>query len=334
MNNIKKKSGVVKSLAALTIACILLTSMLASCGGDKEESSANSSSSAISSEAESVSVDSSASSESSDESSYAVSDNGDSSLVSDDVDESSVTESSVDESSDESSSPDEESSTPEEPEVLGTGTKADPYLMIPDENRTVTTYEIPAGESQFYSIYRVGGTILTVESENISIEYDGFPYVAKKGKLSLTVADALASEAILFEIINEGDAVESFVLQFANPLGTLANPESLDKLDDEHTTSVKKDNATGYFYSYKVTADAEITFFLKSEKDCSMTVNCIRDEIPLQFSSEEDPKVDEQGRSYFTVSVKAGDELVINLSAKPAGGKYPAAEIIWTAELA
>ena len=334
MNNIKKKSGVVKSLAALTIACFLVASMLASCGGDKDESSANSSSSAISSEAESSVADSSVSTESGVDSSYAVSDSGDSSLVSDDVDESSADESSVDESSDESSSPDEESSTSEEPEVLGTGTKADPYLMIPDENRTVTTYEIPAGESQFYAIYRVGGTILTVESENISIEYDGFPYVAKKGKLSLTVGEALASDAILFEVINEGDAAEIFVLQFANPLGTMANPEVLEDIDVENITNIKKDSATGYFYTYKVESDAEITFYFESETDCSMTVNCIRDEIPTQYTSDEDPKVDEKGRSYFTIPVKAGDELVINLSSKPVGAKYPAAEIIWTAEIA
>ena len=333
MNNMKKKSGLSKSIIALVLVSLLCAMALASCGGDKDESSVNGASSSASSEAESSSVSENVSEESNAESSDAVFENSDESQVSEDVESSDAENVESSEVIDETSEPDDESSTTEEPEILGTGTKNDPYLMIPDENRSVTTYEIPAGESQYYSIYRVAGTILTVENEDISIEYGGFPYFAKKGKLTLTVADGLASDAILFEVINEGDGAQSFVLKFANPVGTMANPEALDKLDGSHKASLKKDNATGYFYAFSVTSDSEITFYLDNSDDYSMTVNCIRGEIPAQYSTDEELKLDDKGRAYITISALSGDELVINLSVKPVGGKYPAADIEWSATL-
>lgn len=332
MNNLKKKNNVIlRSIVLLLLGTLVASCLLVGCsGGNEESSSADSSaqSAAESSDTESStdsSSESSASSETvSDASSDVVTESSDASTESSDVVSDVEDSSSVD---DESSVPDESV----EPEILGSGTKADPYLIIPDESRTVTTVAIPAGETVYYSIYRVGCTVLTIESENVSIEYNGIPYIAKKGKLTLTVADALASEATLFEICNEGESEEAFVLKFVNPVGTMANPESLDTLEGEHSLSLKKDNATGYFYTCKVAADGTIRFYIESETASSMTVNRIRDTIPSQFNSDEEPKVDDEGRSYFEIEVAAGDELVINVCAKPEGGKYPAADVTWSA---
>ena len=108
---------------------------------------------------------------------------------------------------------------------------------------------------------------------------------------------------------------------------------SVKSADDLHKASLKKDNATGYFYAFSVSSDSEITFYLDNSDDYSMTVNCIRGEIPSQYSTDEELKLDDKGRAYITISALSGDELVINLSVKPVGGKYPAADIEWSATL-
>lgn len=332
MNNLKKKNNVIlRSIVLLLLGILAASCLFVGCSGGNEESSTADSSAQSADESSAVGSSTDSSSES-DSTSEAVSDV--SSEISSESSDASTESSDVESDAEDSSSADDESSVPDEsvePEILGSGTKADPYLIIPDESRTVTTVAIPAGETVYYSIYRVGGTVLTVESENISIEYNGIPYIAKKGKLTLAVADALASEATLFEICNEGETEEAFVLKFANPVGTLANPVSLDTLEGDHSISLKKDNATGYFYTFTVTADGTVRFYIESETASSMTVNRIRDTIPSQFNSDEEPKVDDEGKSYFEIEVAAGDELVINVCAKPEGGKYPAADVTWSA---
>ena len=317
----KKTSHLFKTSVAFVLLVSLFALALAGCGETEQSSSAAEiNSSASVSEAVSNS-----------ESSAAVYENASSADTS--SEDSSLTESEIEsntessEANDESSVPEEESSeadTTIEPEILGTGTKNDPFLMIPAEDKTVTTYNIPAGESQYYAIYRVGGTILTIENENVSVEYDGIPYIAKKGKVVVKIAYALASDAILFEICNEGESDEAFLLQFENPEGTMANPKSVDNISDDNSVSIPAGNETGYHFKYIAEKDGTLRFYMTASVASLLSVT--------NNSTSANRTSEETEAEYVEIEVKAGDELIIVVGAqRDKRNNIPAVDITWNA---
>ncbi|MBQ8896818.1 MAG: hypothetical protein IJY88_08515 [Clostridia bacterium] len=317
----KKTSHLFKTSVAFVLLVSLFALALAGCGETEQSSSAaETNSSASVSEAVSNS-----------ESSAAVYENASSADTS--SEDSSLTESEIEsntessEANDESSVPEEESSeadTTIEPEILGTGTKNDPFLMIPAEDKTVTTYNIPAGESQYYAIYRVGGTILTIENENVSVEYEGIPYIAKKGKVVVKIAYALASDAILFEICNEGESDEAFLLQFENPEGTMANPKSVENISDDNSVSIPAGNETGYHFKYIAEKDGTLRFYMTASVASLLSVT--------NNSTSANRTSEETEAEYVEIEVKAGDELIIVVGAqRDKRNNIPAVDITWNA---
>ena len=317
----KKTSHLFKTSVAFVLLVSLFVLALAGCGETEQSSSAaETNSSASVSEAVSNSESSAAVYENS---SSADTSSEDSSLTESEIE--SNTESS--EANDESSVPEEESSeadTTIEPEILGTGTKNDPFLMIPAEDKTVTTYSIPAGESQYYAIYRVGGTILTIENENVSVEYEGIPYIAKKGKVVVKIAYALASDAILFEICNEGESDEAFLLQFENPEGTMANPKSVENISDDNSVSIPAGNETGYHFKYIAEKDGTLRFYMTASVASLLSVT--------NNSTSANRTSEETEAEYVEIEVKAGDELIIVVGAqRDKRNNIPAVDITWNA---
>ena len=55
---------------------------------------------------------------------------------------------------------------PQGEEILGAGSKNEPYMEYPSEDMSVQTVSVPAGKSLYYDIYRVGGMVLTINSSN------------------------------------------------------------------------------------------------------------------------------------------------------------------------
>lgn len=333
----KRTSRMFKALTAVALLLSLTLVAFVGCGSEDETSNTNTASSSDENNASSIASEDYGISgvESVDENNSSSSESVES-TESSPADDSSSDDSSVPENSEDTSSPEDTSDTSSESssdeEILGAGTEDDPYLEIPDEDRTVTTETIPAGETQFYAIYRVGGAILTIENGDAYIIYNGKTYNAKNGKVTLTVENALASDSILFEIGNKGSDDAVFIIKFATPTGSQSNPTVIESIGEEYTVSLEADEALGYFYQYIAEKDGTIRFYFTASVDSAMTVNRIRDTIPVQISSDENPLTDENGNTYFEVEVLKGDEVVINLCAKPnKRGKYPAAEITWSA---
>ncbi len=322
----KKTSRIFKSVVVSAILIALMLTALAGCNSETENSSvaeeSQQSQIASSSEvSEGVSDEESSATVSEDSSETESDDESDSET------ESSTDEETSEESEDESLPEDESSEVSDEsiePEILGTGTKSDPYLMIPTEDKTVTTYTIPAGESQYYSIYRVGGTILTIESEDVSVEYDGVPYIAKKGKVTVEVEYALASDAILFEIFNEGDSDATFLLQFENPEGTMANPEKVTDISMDIKVSIPAGTETGYHYSYVAEKDGVLRFYKTSSVASVLSVT--------NNSTSANRTSEETDAEYVELEVKAGDEIIIVVGAqRDKRNNIPAVDITWNA---
>ncbi|MBE6682933.1 MAG: hypothetical protein E7595_02135 [Ruminococcaceae bacterium] len=333
--NQKKNNRFYLAVALLVMLAVAFT-CLASCGEETNESSVAASSeaeSSVNSEAnESVNNVSDENSETSENTSpddtYDVSDNSTSGDESEEI--SDVSEESEIDTEDESS---EHSDTSEpEPEILGSGTADDPYLVIPDpENMTAETFETAANSSEYYAIYRVGGMYLTIEDEDAYVICDGVKYEAKKGKVSFLVPSAMATEAIIFEIGNNASESKIFSLSFANIEGSHQNPEKVNTLEDEHSVSLEAEDSTGYYYRYVAEKEGIIKFAVTADVDSVMLVTNNRNSA--QRTTEADGSVGDDGTMYVEIEVQAGDEIIINVGAKPnKRGKYPAANISWTAE--
>jgi hypothetical protein len=232
--------------------------------------------------------------------------------------------------SDDSTVPDDSSDESFEPEVVGSGTEADPYLVIPNEDMHVVTVNIPAGKDVYYNIYRVGGMNLKIKSKDVYIIYDGKTYNPKSGTLSLSIEDAMASEAISFRIGNNASSEQSFELVFSNPTGSYMNPTKVDDLKDEKFIEIEADNAVGHYYKYVAEKKGTIVFAMSATADSTLSVTNNRNSA--QRTTEADGSADGDVK-YVEIEVEKGDELIINVGALPnRRGKYPATDITWSAE--
>ncbi|MBQ9848420.1 MAG: hypothetical protein IJO64_05120 [Clostridia bacterium] len=343
MNPIRKTNHLSKALAFLLIFTLTVSILLTACGGNEDESSTTASSvtESVSSSAEiSKSESLEDSSEDTAESSESVYEASSEAESSEDVessipDESSELETSVDESSepetsvDESSEPD--TSVEPEDDIVGAGTESDPYLVFPSEDMTVETVGIASNSSVFYSIYRVGGMILTVENKNAFVVYGGKKYTPESGKIVIKLENALASDSVPFEIGNSGSKEETLLLAFSNQKGSYANPVTVKNVSEESKISLEAGNEVGYYYKHVTEKSGTIRFYMTATADSVLIVTNNRNSA--QRTTESDSATDENGNEYVELEVEKGDELIINVGAKPnKRGKYPAAEITWRGE--
>ena len=215
---------------------------------------------------------------------------------------------------------------------MGEGSENQPYMEIPDfESLTVTTVSIPAGKSLFYGIYRVGGMYFTIKDSDACVVYNGTTYEAENGKLSFKVDSALASDAVIFEIVNNGDSDKAFTISFSNPKGTYSNPETVSSVEEETVVHLEAGSDVGYYYKYVAEKDGTIRFYMTATVDSIILVTNNRNSA--QRTSESDVLTDENGVEYVALDVLEGDEIIINVGAKPnKRGKYPETEITWYGE--
>ncbi len=221
---------------------------------------------------------------------------------------------------------------PEGEEILGAGSKDQPYLEYPGEDFAVKTAKVPAGKALYYDIYRVGGMYLTINDADAYVICDGTKYTAKNGKVSFKVPNALASDSVSFQIGNSGSTAKSFTIKFANLKGSFANPEKISKLTGEFDKSLAAGVETGYYYEYNAEKAGTIRFYIVEEsKDSILVVTNNRNST--QRTTEADVLTDDNGNEYIEIEVKKGDELIINVGAMPnKRGKYPAVDITWRGE--
>ena len=218
---------------------------------------------------------------------------------------------------------------PDGDEILGAGSKDQPYLETPGSDFAVTTAKVPAGKALYYDIYRVGGMYLTINDADAYVICNGTKYTAKNGKVSFKVPNALASDAVSFQIGNNGSSAKSFTIKFANLKGSYANPEKISKLTGDFEKSLAAGVETGYYYEYKAEKTGTIRFYIVEEtKDSIMVVTNNRNSA--QRTTEADVFTDADGNEYIELEVQKGDEIIINIGAMPTKrGKYPATDITW-----
>lgn len=230
-------------------------------------------------------------------------------------------------------------------EILGAGTKDNPYLELPkvsDTHMSVTTVSIPAGKSVYYGIQRVAGTILTIENANAYVIYESDRYNANGGKVSFEVVapKALASDYISFEIGNKGSAAASFTLIFTNKTGSRENPTTAS-MGKSFSVSLEAEDSTGHYYKYVAEKAGTIRFTVSGTTDTAISVtnNSNSKNVIGNYAKSSnqltDPDNGDAVVEYIELEVAKGDEIIINVGTLPnKRGKYSANTISWSGNYA
>ena len=215
-------------------------------------------------------------------------------------------------------------------EILGAGSKDQPYLEIPNlDTMSITTVSIPAGKTLYYGIQRVGGMILTInDASAYVIESNGTRHNASGGKVTFAVEDALASDYVYFQIGNNSGSAKSFTIKFFNQTGSYQNPEVVSAMGT-FKKSLAAGNEIGYYYKYTAGVSGIIKFYVKGTKASSISVTNNNNSVNRTTDAESDVKTDANG-TYVELEVNSGDEILILIHAqRDAKGRYPATDITW-----
>lgn len=213
--------------------------------------------------------------------------------------------------------------TPTGDELLPDGDR-DGSEALPFEIGGVLEFDatVKAGGVTHYDVYRVGGTILTIESADATVTYAGKTYEPEDGVIAFPVTTDDINNPVKLAIGNKGTADATFKVTFAYPGGTLSNPFEL-KMGDM-TTDVKAGNDQGVVYTYTATDVGHLTIVGKS-----VTKGVDYDIELYNLTSGANRTLLEDGENNaVSVTVAKGDEVRITFAVLPNDkNEYPAATI-------
>lgn len=214
--------------------------------------------------------------------------------------------------------------TPSGEEILGAGSKDQPYEDIPDPSTmTLTTVSVPAGQTVYYSIQRTAGKWFEIsDSDLYVIDSSG-----KRHDSSFQVESGLASDYILFQIGNKGGSAKSFTLKFYDVKGSWENPEALSG-NGPFTKHLNAGDEVGYYFSMKAAQTGTLRIYMTATANSEMNIQNTDPNVTIARKFGEDVQTDENGRKYVDFPVKAGEEIRIHVQAiKPTRGSIPATDI-------
>lgn len=219
----------------------------------------------------------------------------------------------------------------------GPGTKNNPISSYPGpgsmEEFTIKLTEIPAGGSVYYALYRVGGTVVTLESSNAYVVYGSKTYKPSNGKVSFSVDSSIGTEeAVIIEVYNTGSSAVTFTLNCKAIVGTYGKPQVLPTAG-EYTNEIGG-NDQGYYLNYVAEKSGTLRITLKNVAN-SKAVGKILINVNDKANSKNATNSEYGGNvydDYAEIEVSAGDTIEIIFSTLKSGRKYLESEITWTLE--
>lgn len=198
------------------------------------------------------------------------------------------------------------------------GTEGNPIWFV-DQNAETASIEdqmtVAAGATQYYT-GRVGGLKMTVNSENISIVYEGNTYTPVDGVITIDVVNAgFFAPAPVFAVTNTGseDAVYDVVFSYA--LGSFENPAQLVMGENKADVAGA---GQGYYFIWTAAEDGKLTIEMTSSNWTYVINNNTQYGYGNNHASDDETVVASE-----TVSVAAGDEIQIVVGT----ADYEAAEV-------
>ena len=190
-----------------------------------------------------------------------------------------------------------------------------PYDLSPmDVPGSAVTNVIEAGASEYYTT-TASGTVITFNTQDITVEYEGVVYEAQNGAVSFYVEGGFdpmtrMPKPIVFKVTNIGTAAASFTANYNFKVGHSLNPDALI-LGDNTQTFVQGDEE--YVYTWTATDDGELTISVSGTNGWVYFVNNLTDN---QYS-ERMVSTDE-GAETLTIQVEAGDEIQVKMCSYDA----------------
>lgn len=200
------------------------------------------------------------------------------------------------------------------------GTVERPFVFIADGDGYMSI-SVPANESHYYNIPRPMGRNLIVEGENFEVVYGETTYTPQDGKTEISfnsdAADTYAMETVL--IVNKKDTVNEISLGMPVPAGSTAEKAFEVALDTATTAEVKGSSIV--YYTWTATAGGELTVS-SSAQDATFNVY------------NENTYRAEEGAESVTLTVSAGDKILIQVGVSNAVDATAIAEITFILTLA
>ncbi len=190
------------------------------------------------------------------------------------------------------------------------GSEADPYISYDAE---FTTESIAAGTSVYYNLYGVGNMLLTINSADAYVVYEGTPYEAVDGVVTVQLGMAFRGAPISLQIGNAGDEATTFDVVCSVPVGTFENPEVLDDIS-EITTNLPAASFDGYYYSWTADMDGMIEIKVTSNTAGEPEVILMNNSsYATKYLSSDATDPDGDGVATLMMGVTEGDEIIINV---------------------
>ena len=181
---------------------------------------------------------------------------------------------------------------------------------------------VKAGGVTYYDVFRVDGTILTLESADATIEYEGKVYTPVDGVISFPVSTDDILNPVKLAIGNTGSADATFKVTFAYPAGTKMNPIELTV--GELVTVLEAGDEDGLVYLFTATESGTLTIVDNSvTKGQSYDISLFNLTNSAIRTLGEDAE-EKDGKKMVSVEVNKGDKVEVILAALPDDkNEYP-----------
>ena len=205
---------------------------------------------------------------------------------------------------------------------IGTASSAEPvdiyYAYLSDD----MTYDVTVGAGEYaqYNVWWMIDMTLSIKSEDAYLIFNDVVYWPENGVIDFELyyenpRDRTTPCTIYIGNCGSQEAV--FTIQFATLPGTMMNPVKINT--GTFTTELKEGNDQGYYYLYTATASGTITITVDSASSaCYVEL--------YNLSSYECPRIEtSNGVTTISISVKAGDQVRVNIGIVPDSTFYYAA---------
>lgn len=213
--------------------------------------------------------------------------------------------------------------------VSDPGTQGNPYTeTLADLPDSIGTVVIPAGSAMYYHLYNVDGLVLTIEDKNATVIYNEATYTADdNGVVTVELASAEA-ETLTPVVLQISSSVHaSYLMNFAEHLGGVTNPEILESLEKIEVT-LEEGDQNGYYYQWTATETGTVTFAVDGVEPVEFGCDIILTNGETAVKMSESGVADEMGRMTVSIDMAEDDEISIQVVATPEGeGSYPAEKI-------
>lgn len=197
----------------------------------------------------------------------------------------------------------------------------------PLEFSGVTSFDVTVqpGQSMYVNVYNVGGMNMTVNSDNVEIQYNGSICKPANGVLSLMVDVAPPFFPASICITNTGNTVETYTVDFSYLPGTSGNPFALEM--GKFDTEIQEGNTQGVFYAWTASEAGSLTVYCHSitegvEYDYSLYNLSTGSLLVMSSDGVIDP---DTGIAVLTIPVTKGEEVQLSVyTFMDMNGNYPA----------